>query len=93
MLELEASVPKLLSLSAIHGFMAGDVPEMGTKVIAVTDDDPALGAEWAERLGMELFANRGRHMMPVLDEKAAVAQAIRPPAMQRQMQSLMAKRW
>ena len=76
LMALEAGDPKILSLSAIHGFMAGDVPEMGTKMIAVTDGDPALAAELAERLGRELFANRGKHMMPQIDERAAVAQAI-----------------
>jgi microcystin degradation protein MlrC len=79
MLALEAENPKILTLSAIHGFMAGDVPEMGTKMIAVTDGDPALAAELAERLGRELFANRGRHMMPQIDEKQAVAQAMAAP--------------
>jgi microcystin degradation protein MlrC len=76
MLALEAGNPKILSLSAIHGFMAGDVPEMGTKMIAVTDADPLLAANLAEELGQELFANRGRHMMPQLDERAAVAEAM-----------------
>lgn len=76
MLALEASSPKILSLSAIHGFMAGDVPEMGTKMIAVTDADPLLAANLAEVLGQELFANRGRHLMPQLDEGAAVQAAL-----------------
>lgn len=76
MLALEAGNPKILSLSAIHGFMAGDVPEMGTKMIAVTDGDPMLAANLAEELGQELFANRGRHMMPQLKEGEAVAQAM-----------------
>lgn len=76
MMALEAEVPNLLSLSAIHGFMAGDVPEMGTKMIAVTNGDAALGARLAETLGQELFANRGMHMMPTMDEKATVAQAL-----------------
>jgi microcystin degradation protein MlrC len=76
MMALEAEIPKLLSLSAIHGFMAGDVPEMGTKMIAVTDSDAALGTRLAEKLGRELFANRGLHMMPSMDEKAAVSQAL-----------------
>jgi microcystin degradation protein MlrC len=76
MMALERNTPRLLSLSAIHGFMAGDVPEMGTKMIAVTDDDPSLGAELAARLGRELFANRGKHMMPQIDEKEAVARAM-----------------
>jgi microcystin degradation protein MlrC len=49
--ELERSQPSVLSLSVIHGFMAGDVPEMGTKVIAVTDGDRSGGEALAERLG------------------------------------------
>ena len=46
MMAIERDDPKVLSLSAIHGFMAGDVPEMGTKVIAVTDGAPAHGRRW-----------------------------------------------
>ncbi len=80
MMDIERADPKVLSLSAIHGFMAGDVPEMGTKMIAVTDGDAALGAALAERLGRELFANRGRHMMPQIDETEAVARAMAAPA-------------
>ena len=76
MMAIEAADPKVLSLSAIHGFMAGDVAEMGTKMIAVTDGDAAHGAMLARRLGMELFANRGRHLMPMVDEGAAVGQAM-----------------
>ncbi len=76
MMAIEREDARVLSLSAIHGFMAGDVPEMGTKVIAVTDGDGAHGAALAERLGMELFANRGRHMMPMVDEREAVARAM-----------------
>lgn len=79
MLALEANNPAILSLSAIHGFMAGDVPEMGTKMIVVTDGDAALAASLAESLGRELYANRGRHMMPQLDAPTAVAQAIAAP--------------
>lgn len=76
MMALERDNSRILSLSAIHGFMAGDVPEMGTKMIAVTDGDPALGAEVAERLGRELFANRGKHMMPQIGEGEAVERAM-----------------
>lgn len=76
MMQIEAADPRVLSLSAIHGFMAGDVPEMGTKMIAVTDGNAAHGAALAQRLGQELFANRGRHMMPVLTDTEAVTQAM-----------------
>ncbi|AUH64248.1 M81 family metallopeptidase [Paracoccus zhejiangensis] len=76
MMAMEQDDPRILSLSAIHGFMAGDVPEMGTKTIAITDGNADFGAALARQLGEELYANRGRHMMPSLDETAAVAQAM-----------------
>ena len=41
----------ILSISPIHGFMAGDVPELGTKVLVVTDDDAKAGDALAEKLG------------------------------------------
>lgn len=31
----------ILSISVIHGFMAADVPEMGTRILVVTDNDRA----------------------------------------------------
>lgn len=77
MIAIEADDPKVLSLSAIHGFMAGDVPEMGTQMIAVTDGDAAHGTALAMRLGQELYAGRGQFMMPVLDERAAVSTAMK----------------
>jgi microcystin degradation protein MlrC len=73
---LEKSEPGLLSLSVVHGFMAGDVPEMGTKLVAITDNDPARGAALAEKLGRQLYAMRGTFMVPQLDEKQAVEAAI-----------------
>ena len=79
LLALEASDPEVLSLSVIHGFMAADVPEMGTKIIAVTDGNAAKGAALAEKLGRELYALRGTFMVKQIDEVAAVAQALAAP--------------
>lgn len=76
---LEKSDPAILSVSIIHGFMAGDVPEMGTKVIVVTDNAKAKGDVLAETLGRELFALRGQFMVPQLDPEAAVAEAMAAP--------------
>ena len=76
---LEKSEPQVLSLSVIHGFMAGDVPEMGTKLIAVTDNSPGKGAALAESLGRELFSMRGTFMVRQVDELAAVDAAIASP--------------
>ncbi len=79
MLSLEKSEPGLLSLSVVHGFMAGDVPEMGTKIVAVTDGQPEMGKALAERLGRELFAMRGTFMVSQVDEKVAVDAALAAP--------------
>jgi microcystin degradation protein MlrC len=76
---LEKSEPGLLSLSVVHGFMAGDVPEMGTRLVAVTDGDAAMGAALAERLGRELFAMRGTFMVAQVDETVAVDAALAAP--------------
>lgn len=76
LMALEQSEPGLLSLSVVHGFMAGDVPEMGTKIVAVTDNDPEQGAALAEKLGRALFAMRGTFMVAQVDEKAAVTTAM-----------------
>ena len=51
---------KILSVSVIHGFMAGDVPDLGAKIIVITDDARDEGDALARRLGLELFSMRGR---------------------------------
>ncbi|HTN63836.1 MAG TPA: M81 family metallopeptidase, partial [Devosia sp.] len=76
LLALEAADAQLLSISVIHGFMAADVPEMGTKMIVVTDNQKAKGDALAEQLGRDLFAMRGTFMVKQIDEGAAVQQAM-----------------
>jgi len=51
---------QILSASIIHGFMAGDSPDLGAKVIVTTDGDRPKGDALARELGMELFGFRGR---------------------------------
>lgn len=51
---------KILSASVIHGFMAGDSPDLGAKIIVTTDGDRVGGDRLARDLGMELFGFRGR---------------------------------
>lgn len=72
---LERDDPKVLSVSLIHGFMAADVPDMGTRMLVVTDGDAALGAAVAERLGREVFTMRGKSMPVQVTPEAAVAEA------------------
>ncbi|WP_375451715.1 M81 family metallopeptidase [uncultured Devosia sp.] len=80
LLTLEAANPQILSLSVIHGFMAADVPELGTRMLVVTNDRADLGDALAEQLGRELFAMRGTFMVKQIDEVAAVEQAMVAPA-------------
>lgn len=76
LIKMEVEDPDLLSISVIHGFMAGDVPEMGTKVLVVTNDRPEKGEALARTLGLELFAGRGTFMMPQIGVEEAVARAM-----------------
>ncbi len=73
---MEKSDADILSISVIHGFMAGDVPEMGTKLLVVTDNKPDKGSAIARDLGLELFSKRGTFIMPQIDEKQAVSEAM-----------------
>ncbi len=75
-IEIERDDPDVLSISVIHGFMVGDVPEMGTKMLVVTDGKPEKGAALARDLGLELFSKRGTFMSTQIDEKDAVARAL-----------------
>ena len=73
---MEKADTDILSISVIHGFMAGDVPEMGTKLLVVTDNKPGKGSAIARDLGLELFSKRGTFIMPQIDEKQAVSEAM-----------------
>ena len=65
----------VLSLSAAHGFPWGDSADMGTKMLVVTDDKPALGARLAAEFGERLFAMRGKGQKQPVTIAAALDQA------------------
>ncbi len=48
----------VLSVSLGHGFPWGDVPDLGTKTLVVTDNDAQDAEELAQSLGQELWAMR-----------------------------------
>jgi len=50
----------ILSISIVHGFMAGDVADLGTKVLVVTNNTDTKGMALAQKLGLELFSFRGQ---------------------------------
>lgn len=62
----------VLSISIAHGFPWGDVPDMGTRVLVVTDNDPAKAKRLARQLGEELIALRGT----TAPEYLTIAQAL-----------------
>lgn len=66
----------VLSVSVIHGFMAADVPEMGTRIMVVTDGRKAEGDALAQRLGMELFGLRDRLAMEMVDTDDGIDRAL-----------------
>ena len=65
----------ILSISVIHGFMAGDVPDLGTRVIVIKDNDPVGGGILAEKLGIELFSYRGTTRPEFLRPEVALDRA------------------
>ncbi|KUP91460.1 M81 family metallopeptidase [Tritonibacter horizontis] len=66
---------EILSGSVIHGFMAGDSPDLGAKIIVVTDGDAPRGQALARDLGMELFSFRGRTKPDFLPPAEALRRA------------------
>jgi microcystin degradation protein MlrC len=66
----------VLSVSIAHGFPWGDVKDLGTRVLVVTDGRAAEGAALAEKLGRELYAMRDNTFAPQLQLGEAIAKAL-----------------
>jgi microcystin degradation protein MlrC len=75
LIALERTDPLVLSTSLIHGFMAGDVPELGARMLVITNDAKAHGDSLAETLGREIFSLRGRSMPNLLTPQEAIRRA------------------
>ena len=67
---------RVLSVSVIHGFMAGDVPDLGAKIIVITDDAKDEGDALARGLGLELFSMRGKTRPDFLSPSEAMDRAM-----------------
>ena len=83
----------VLSISVIHGFMAGDVPDMGTRLVVVTDADQPKGDALAESLGRELYGLRRQAAMPMFDTEAGLDRAIAVRAEQPDVPVVIADVW
>jgi len=71
----------VLSVSLVHCFGLNDVPDMGYKVLVVTDDRKAAGDALAQRLGHEIYRMRREIGMTFLsiDEALDRALAVKGP--------------
>jgi microcystin degradation protein MlrC len=62
----------VLSMSLIHGFMAGDSADLGAKTIVITDGNAEFGDRLAREKGLELFTYRGATKPPFLPPAEAI---------------------
>jgi microcystin degradation protein MlrC len=70
----------VLSISVAHGFSAGDVPEVGTRTLVITDGDAAKARTLAERIGREVMAFAKAATPPHYTPEEAIALARTAPA-------------
>ena len=66
----------VLSVSAAHCFPYADVPEMGARILVVTDNQRAAGDRLARELADEFFAMRGKTMPPYHTPDAVIDLAL-----------------
>ena len=73
--------PGVLSVSFAHGFPWGDTPDTGSRVLVITDGDPALAAELSKQIGREIYAAREALLprFPSVDE--ALTEALATPGL------------
>ena len=69
------SLHGVLAVSLIHGFPWGDVPDMGSKALIVTDGNAKLGHKLAEQLVTRIQGVRGRTSSDVMPFEQALVQA------------------
>lgn len=65
----------VLSISIAHGFGAADVPEVGNKVLVITDGDVVKAQVLAEKIGRELIAFGRSGISPHVKTEDVVATA------------------
>ena len=68
--------PGVLSNSIVLGYPYSDFEEMGSSVIAVTDDDPNLARQQADRLAQYLVEHRHDFVGDLIDVETAVDRAL-----------------
>jgi microcystin degradation protein MlrC len=69
----------VLSVSAAHCFPYADVPEMGARILVITDNQRAAGDRLAKALGDEFFAMRGKTLPPYHTPDGVIDLALAQP--------------
>ncbi|MEM7705331.1 MAG: M81 family metallopeptidase [Pseudomonadota bacterium] len=62
----------VLSVSIVHGFPWGDVRDIGTRILVITNDARSTGEALAKTLGRRLFAMRGETSAKLLSLDACL---------------------
>ncbi len=70
----------VLSVSVTHSFPYADVPDVGSKMLVITDNQPDKAQALAKELGMELIKLRGKTMPRFLPIEEAFEKALAAPA-------------
>ena len=66
----------VLSISIGHGFPWGDSPDLGTRILVVTDNDPAKAERLCQEIGDEIIAMREKFAPPFPEVDAAVTRGL-----------------
>ncbi len=69
----------IISISILLGFPYADVPEMGTSLVVVTDNDPELALQIGKQLEAYILNNRELFVGPKIDIPEAVQMAAKLP--------------
>lgn len=73
---LQTAENDVLSISFCHGFALGDVPQLGSRMLVYTDNDPELARELARSLAGEVFDMRFETRVAPLTPEEALREAI-----------------
>jgi microcystin degradation protein MlrC len=73
---LEKSQPGVLSISFGHGFQHADVPDLGSRMLVITDGRKADGDKLAKLLADEVIAKLDRLTPKLVDPEEAIARAL-----------------
>ena len=68
--------PGVLSCSLFLGFPYADVPEMGSSVVVVTNDDPSGAEQMAGEFASRLWEHRWEFTPRLIDVETAIARAV-----------------